>query len=141
MRRMMNLGFMGCVFVFASLLFAQEKSELKHVQGSFQVQLIRRESNYVTIQFRKMKADKDDKVIVLEVPRLNEGVLSQGSILEIAATVKEKNKDELEAVSVLLHLDKGRRRLWLSSRNANSLNLEGTSFLKMHGTENDYHLM
>lgn len=130
-------------FVFASSANASEseKKPSVKVEGAYKVQSIEKHSAHTIIRFEKYPEVKENKVVVLEVSELNHGLLRKEDVLEISAEVVDQGKGILEAEQVLLSLQResGKMRVWLLSRKGKGvLNLQNTSYLKMHGSENDY---
>ncbi len=130
------------ILVFLCLLATNspKKTATHQIKGTYIVQSVKQEKDYYLIKFKKSQPTKDDKIVVIELNHPNENFFKENNTLDFFADTLNKDDNEVEAMQIVINRGKGRNRIFIPSRRMKDLNL-GESFLKMHGTTNDYRIL
>lgn len=130
------------LFIFLCFLTANSspKIAIQEVKGTYTVDSIKQERGYFIVKLKKSSPTKKDKMLIIELNHPNETFFSESRTLDLFAETISKNDNEVEAIRIVINRGKGQNRIFIPSRRMKELDF-GESFLKMHGTENDYRVL
>lgn len=118
----------------------ESEKKIVNVEGKYQICSVEEVHGYTRVRFEKYPSSKESKDILIELSSINPNLMQKGIVLDLTAQILEETKDVIEAEQVLLIFPRhnAKTSVWFLSRKAKLVNFSNASFLKMHGSENDY---